>query len=77
MANVINELNQICWVPGQVIDIDYSSNPKLYRVVYYNNEEDDNTFYQLVRISKRMYLYAKDRILRMAEKDKYIFFNNE
>ena len=64
MANVINEYGETCWVPGKIIDICYERNqPKLYRVRYFNGEEDDNTFYQLIKISENLYYYIVEIIL--------------
>ena len=65
MANVINEFGETCWVPGKIIDIYYDKNqPKLYRVKYFNGEEDDNTFYQMVKIDEKLYYYIVELILR-------------
>ena len=55
MALVINEFDQSCWVPGIVQTINEFSFPKLYKILYFNGQEGDNSRVELVKINKNLY----------------------
>jgi hypothetical protein len=57
MANILNELDQDCWVPGIVKSVEYDdlNVTNVYTIIYYNGEEGENVNAQLVRISKATY----------------------
>ncbi len=57
MANILNELDQDCWMPGLVKAIEYDEFNRcpVHRIIYYNGEEAENTSEQLVRITKAQY----------------------
>lgn len=63
MANVLNEFDKECWVPGIVKNIDYNTEPISYHILYYNDKEGLNIYEQLIKISKSSFLLAKDYIL--------------
>ncbi|CAF0714125.1 unnamed protein product [Brachionus calyciflorus] len=65
MANVLDEFDKICWVPGIVEHIDYEAKPIKYHVRYYNGEEGVNIYVQLIKINKERYIYIKDFIFNL------------
>ena len=65
MANVLNEFDKECWVPGIVKSIDYNTDPISYHILYYNDEEGLNIYVQLIKIRKALYLSAKNYILNI------------
>jgi hypothetical protein len=54
MANVTNEFNQKCWVPGivQHVVLDDSQS---YTILYFNGQENENIRRELIRINKKTY----------------------
>ena len=55
LASVINEYEELCWVPGIVQSIDDYSYPKVYTVLYFNGQESENIKLEMVKINKREY----------------------
>lgn len=68
MANILNEFDKDCWVPGIVKNIDYTTQPISYHIVYYNGEEGLNIYIQLIKITKSLYFLTKDFILKILLK---------
>lgn len=68
MVNIINELDQDCWVPGMVQAIDYDSEPVIYHVLLYNDVKCKKTFAQLLRIDRSQYYQIRDFILFLEGK---------
>ncbi|RNA18473.1 von Willebrand factor A domain-containing 3B-like [Brachionus plicatilis] len=65
MANILNEFDKDCWVPGIVQGIDYDTEPVSYHIVYYNGEKGLNIYTQLIKISKARYVLIRDFILNL------------
>jgi len=55
LASVINEYDQLCWVPGIIQAIDDYAYPKLYTVLYFNGQENENIKLEMVKINKFSY----------------------
>lgn len=55
LASVINEYEQLCWVPGIIQSINDYNYPKLYTVLYFNGQESENIKLEMVKISKSDY----------------------
>jgi hypothetical protein len=68
MVNIINELDQDCWVPGMVQAIDHESDPVIYYVILYNETKCTKTFSQLLKIGRDRYYYIRDFILFLESK---------
>lgn len=68
MVNIINELDQDCWVPGMVQAIDYDSDPVIYYVLLYTEVKCKKTFAQLLRIDRDQYYRIREFILFLEGK---------
>ena len=57
MANILNEYDQDCWMPGLVKSIEYDDFNRcdVFTIIYYNGEEGQNTNEQLIKINKSQY----------------------
>lgn len=55
MASVVNEYEQICWVPGIIQSIEDYTYPKVYSVLYFNGQENENIKLEMVKVSKNTY----------------------
>ena len=55
LASVINEYDEICWVPGVIQSIDDYTYPKVFSVLYFNGQESENIKLEMVKISKSSY----------------------
>ena len=55
LASVINEYDEICWVPGVIQSIDDYTYPKVYSVLYFNGQESENIKLEMVKINKSSY----------------------
>jgi hypothetical protein len=57
MANIMNEHDQDCWIPGIIKSIDYNDADEefVYTVIYFNGEEGQNVNKQLIKIGKFQY----------------------
>ncbi len=55
LASVINEYEDVCWVPGVIQSIDDYHYPKIYTVLYFNGQESENIKLEMVKINKTTY----------------------
>lgn len=57
MACVINEFGERCWVPGivQTKLLSSNQNVKVFKILFFNGQEGENTDTELVRINKYSY----------------------
>ncbi len=62
LAQVINELNESCFVPGIIQTINQLSNPKLYRVMYFNGQDGENSRNEIVKINKTTFSFTVNYI---------------
>lgn len=75
MVNIVNDLDQDCWVPGMVESINYDHNMESFRIILYNENIVHKTIHQLIRISRDQYYSIRDFILYM-ESRRYLFFKS-
>ena len=72
LASVINEYDQLCWVPGIIQSIDDYSYPTLFTVLYFNGQENENIKLEMVKINKSSYGRIVENIrLRLGQKYLY------
>lgn len=71
MANILNEKDQDCWIPGRVKSIEHQPDGGgvcFFKIQYYNGEIGENTNDQLIKISKSQYQMFIDYIMaKLAE----------
>jgi hypothetical protein len=75
MAQVINEMNEVCYVPGIVQNINGMVKPKMFRVMYFNGQDGDNTRAELIKINKTTFSFAVN-FIKSRLGLKYIIFNH-
>lgn len=69
MVNIMNELDQDCWVPGMVQAIDHDAKPSpIYYVLLYDESKCTKTYGQLLRISREQYYRIREFILFLQGK---------
>lgn len=64
MAQVINENNEICWVPGLLVKIRENAYPKGFIVQYYNGRFGENHRQELIKINMKRYKLVEESILK-------------
>ncbi len=62
LASVVNEYEEVCWVPGVIQSIDDYPYPKIYTVLYFNGQESENIKLEMVKITKSNYAKIVENI---------------
>jgi len=70
MAQVINEYNTICWVPGVLIRIRENAYPKGFIVKYFNGRMEENHRQELIKIDNKNYKLAQENIVKVTPETK-------
>jgi hypothetical protein len=66
MAQVINEYDEVCWVPGILVKIRENAYPKGFSVQYYNGSLGENHRQELIKINKKIYKIVQENILKVT-----------
>lgn len=72
MANILNENDQDCWIPGKVLHVWFYTGKDgfdrlAYSVQYYNNYEGLNEQEQVIKINKKRYDWYKDYLIDLIK----------